>query len=57
MPPSALAAEPADLGLVEIRDFDGDGRADVAVTTPLAATREGVSPPARLELYLSGLGR
>lgn len=49
-----LAEAPRDLALVEIRDLDGDGRSDLAIVQPEAAKEAGVTPPVRLELYLSG---
>jgi hypothetical protein len=49
-----LAEEPKDLALVKVTDLDGDGRADLSVIRPLAATDEGASAPVRLDLYLSG---
>jgi hypothetical protein len=52
-----LEEEPQDLGLVRVRDFDGDGRADFSLTHLLPTEREDVSPPVRLDLYLSGGAR
>jgi len=54
-----LAEEPVDLALVQIRDFDGDGRSDLAVTQPEKGPGEAgkdspVTRPVRLDLYLSG---
>ncbi len=46
-----------DLALVEVIDLDGDGRADLAVTHPQAVDERGVTPPVRLDLYLSGGAR
>lgn len=46
-----------DLGLVRIEDVDGDGRADLAVTRLLEPPDAVASPPARLELRLSGGAR
>lgn len=37
---------------VEVRDFDGDGRADLAISHPLPPEREGETPPIALDLYL-----
>lgn len=48
-----LEEEPQDLALVQIRDLDGDGRSDLAVTRPLESGGSGASTPVRLELYLS----
>jgi hypothetical protein len=45
-----------DLALVEVQDLDGDGRADLAVTHPQRVDERGVTPPVRLDLYLSGRG-
>jgi hypothetical protein len=52
-----LEEEPLDVGLVRVGDLDGDGRADLGITRPLAPDDEGVSNPVRLDLYLSGGGR
>ncbi len=52
-----LRDEPRDLSLVQIRDLDGDGRADLLVIQPQRASEEGFTPPVRLDLYLSGGGR
>jgi hypothetical protein len=52
-----LEEEPQDLGLVRVRDFDGDGRADFSITHLLPTEREDVSPPVRLDFYLSGGAR
>jgi hypothetical protein len=49
-----LAAEPESLELVQIRDLDGDGRADIMITRPLPETRPDETPPVQLDLYLSG---
>ena len=49
-----LRQEAAHLGLVRVRDLDGDGRSDLMVVQPGAAPERGVTPPARLDLYLSG---
>jgi VCBS repeat protein len=49
-----LRDEPRDLSLVQIRDLDGDGRADLLVIQPQRAREEGFTPPVRLDLYLSG---
>lgn len=46
-----------DLALVEVIDLDGDGRADLAVTHPQPIDERGVTPPVRLDLYLSGGAR
>ncbi|HKQ61973.1 MAG TPA: VCBS repeat-containing protein [Candidatus Polarisedimenticolaceae bacterium] len=48
-----LGEDPPPLGLVRVEDLDGDGRADLALTRPLPAERPDVTPPVRLELYLS----
>jgi hypothetical protein len=43
--------------LVRVRDFDGDGRSDLAITRTLTPPEAGATAPARLELDLSGDGR
>ncbi|MDY7094359.1 MAG: VCBS repeat-containing protein [Acidobacteriota bacterium] len=48
-----LAEEPRDLSLVQIRDLDGDDRADLLVIQPGRADEAGVTPPVQLDLYLS----
>lgn len=52
-----VGEEIKSLGLVRVRDLDGDGRADLAITRPQAAPEEGVTVPVKLELYLSGGSR
>ena len=52
-----LDAAPESLGLVQVRDLDGDGKADVSITHPLEARREGETEPVALDLYLSGGSR
>ena len=49
-----LRDEPQHLGLVRVRDLDGDGRSDLMVVQPGESPERGVTPPARLDLYLSG---
>jgi hypothetical protein len=56
-----LREEPADLGLLRVEDYDGDGKADLLLIQPQDVTRdadakgsEGASSPVRLDLYLSG---
>lgn len=49
-----LDEEPKDLSLVQVKDFDGDGLADLLVMQPRPAPEPGVSPPVRLDFYLSG---
>ena len=49
-----LRDEPQHLGLVRVRDLDGDGRSDLMVVQPGQSPERGVTPPARLDLYLSG---
>jgi hypothetical protein len=49
-----LEEEPEDVMLVRVRDFDGDGRSDLAITHTLAPPEPGATAPARLELDLSG---
>lgn len=53
----ALDEEPEDALLVRVRDFDGDGKSDLAITRTLAAPESGASATARLTLELSGDGR
>ncbi len=52
-----LRQEPQHLGLVRVRDLDGDGRADLMVVQPGESPERGVTPPARLDLYLSEGGQ
>jgi hypothetical protein len=49
-----LDEEPQDLGLVRVRDLDGDGRADLAIVRLLPVERQDETPPVQLDLYLSG---
>ncbi len=49
-----LQEEPQDPGLMRVRDLDGDGRADLAVTLLRAPEEPGLSAPVALDLYLSG---
>ena len=49
-----LEEEPEDVMLVRVRDFDGDGRSDLAVTRTLPPVEAGATSPARLEMNLSG---
>ena len=49
-----LEQEPEDVMLVRVRDFDADGRSDLAITRTLAPPEPGATAPARLELNLSG---
>jgi VCBS repeat protein len=48
-----LAEEPRDVTLLQARDLDGDGRADLAIAQPGPPGEPGFSRPARLDLYLS----
>ena len=48
-----LRDELRDLALVEARDLDGDGRTDLAVTHLQRVDEPGVTPPVRLDLYLT----
>jgi hypothetical protein len=52
-----LAAPATDLGAVEVRELDGDGRADLLLVQARrrspGETGEGASLPVRLDLYLS----
>jgi len=52
-----IGEEPRDPGLVRVIDFDGDGRADLAVTRPLPPGEPGATAPASLDLYPSGENR
>ena len=52
-----LDEEPQDVMLVRVRDLDGDGRSDLAITKTLAPPEPGATPAVRLELDLSGEGR
>ncbi|HVS03727.1 MAG TPA: VCBS repeat-containing protein, partial [Thermoanaerobaculia bacterium] len=49
-----LRREPAHLDLVRVQDLDGDGRADLMIVQPGKPPEPGVTPPSRLDLYLSG---
>lgn len=51
-----LKEPPLDLNLVQVRDLDGDKKADLLIIQPQAqqAGEHGVTPPVRLDLYLSG---
>ncbi|HEX3527267.1 MAG TPA: VCBS repeat-containing protein [Thermoanaerobaculia bacterium] len=48
-----LKEPPLDLNLVQVRDFDGDHKADLLIIQPQAG-EPGVTAPVRLDLYLSG---
>jgi hypothetical protein len=48
-----LREAPRDLALVQIRDLDGDELADLLVIQPQAVKEANVTPPVRLDLYLS----
>jgi len=52
-----LDEEPEDVMLVRVRDFDGDGRSDLAITRTLSPPEPGATAPARLELNLSGVAK
>jgi hypothetical protein len=52
-----LEEEPRDLALLKVLDLDGDGRSDLSVVNPRPAPEPGVTPPVRLDLYLSGGAR
>jgi hypothetical protein len=52
-----LDEEPEDALLVRVRDFDGDGRSDLAITRTLAPGEPGATPAVKFELDLSGDGR
>ena len=49
-----LEEAPQDVMLVRVRDFDGDGRSDLAVTRTRAVEEAGATAPVTLELHLSG---
>ena len=49
-----LREEPRDIALVQVRDLDGDGRADLMVIAPRSPAEPGLAAPVRLDLYLSG---
>jgi FG-GAP-like repeat len=53
----ALADEPEDVLLVRVRDFDGDGRSDIAITRTHPASDAEATAPVTLEMYLSGAPR
>ena len=42
---------------MQVSDFDADGLTDLLVIQPQKVTEPGVTPPVRLDLYLSGGGR
>jgi hypothetical protein len=55
-----LKEPPLDLGLVQVRDLDGDKKSDLLIIQPQAQkagdqNERGVTPPVRLDLYLSHL--
>lgn len=52
-----LRDEPKDVALVQVRDLDGDGRADLMIVEPRSPTEPALAPPVRLDLYLSGAAR
>jgi len=54
-----LREAPLDLGLVQVRDLDGDRKADLLIIQPQAQQpgERGVTPPVRLDVYLSGGGK
>lgn len=51
-----LAREPTDVARMEIRDVDGDGRADILVVQPGVPPEPGLSAPMVLDLLLSRSG-
>jgi hypothetical protein len=53
----SLDEEPEDVMLVRVRDFDGDGKSDLAITRTLTPPEAGATAPARLELDLSGAAK
>lgn len=48
-----LREAPRDLALVQVRDLDGDELTDLLVIQPQAVKEANVTPPVRLDLYLS----
>jgi hypothetical protein len=53
-----LQEPPLDLSLAQVRDLDGDRKADLLIIQPQQrAVGGGVTPPVRLDLYLSGGAR
>lgn len=48
-----LREAPRDLALVQIRDLDGDELTDLLVIQPQVVKEANVTPPVRLDLYLS----
>lgn len=46
--------QPASLDLVRVEDIDGDGRSDIRIVRPLPVADQDVTPPVRVDLYLSG---
>ncbi len=51
-----LEEEPRNVALVRIEDFDADGFSDLLIVQPNRIDEPGVTPPVRLDLYLSGQG-
>ncbi len=49
-----LEEEPRNLALVHIEDYDADGFSDLMIVQPNKIKEAGVTPPVRLDLYLSG---
>jgi hypothetical protein len=49
-----LQESPLDLNLAQVRDLDGDRKADLLIIQPQQAGEHGVTAPVRLDLYLSG---
>ena len=52
-----LEEAPKDLALVQVRDVDGDELSDLVIIQPQRVDEAGVTPPVRLDLYLSGATR
>jgi len=48
-----LREPPLDLGLVQVRDLDGDALSDLMITQPQNSRETGATSPVRLDLYLS----
>lgn len=51
-----LEEEPRNVALVRIDDFDADGFSDLLIVQPNRIEEPGVTPPVRLDMYLSRQG-
>lgn len=51
-----LEEEPRNVALVRIHDFDADGFSDLLIVQPNRIKEPGVTPPVRLDMYLSRQG-